>query len=230
MPFFWCQELWSRLACSLFCTLCSWNRIWTRCSSIWKKWGSLTCLASVKQQGHGNASCATTLKRLLVSTPPCYEEPAMHPQMYRGLWAQWLYLAFFFVNAPIVLIYRVVSDLCLILRKASHWDGCAKKGGKMLEGREIQNQKWERRIFDQFVVIKRTRSGWICGRVLAKQVGSPRFNLQYLRREERWERGMNERRKRHFTLKVTVLPKWPWSLGETFCPTVFQSLKELRPH
>lgn len=45
------------------CALYSWNRIWTRYSSIWKKWGSLMCLASVKQQARGNASCATTLKK-----------------------------------------------------------------------------------------------------------------------------------------------------------------------
>lgn len=52
------------------CALCSWNRIWTRYSSIWKKWGSLTCLASAKQQEHGNASCATTLKKQPVRDTP----------------------------------------------------------------------------------------------------------------------------------------------------------------
>lgn len=61
------------------CALCSWNRIWTRYSSIWKKWGSLTCLASAKQQEHGNASCATTLKKQPVRDTPLTAPNHVYP-------------------------------------------------------------------------------------------------------------------------------------------------------
>lgn len=87
------------------CALCPSNRIWTSFSSIWKKCVSLTCLASAKQQGHGNASCVTTPKRQPVSGPTCHREPVMpppnpHTPVYRNLWAQWLLLAFFLINNP----------------------------------------------------------------------------------------------------------------------------------
>lgn len=59
----------SHISLWVLCALCSWNRIWTRYSSIWRKWDSLTSLASAKQQERGNASCATILRKLPVREP-----------------------------------------------------------------------------------------------------------------------------------------------------------------
>ena len=70
----------------VLCALCSWNRIWTRFSSIWKKRGSSTCLASVKRQERGSASCATTPREppVRAALPPPAAQNRMCPWGCQG--------------------------------------------------------------------------------------------------------------------------------------------------
>lgn len=111
------------------CALCSWNRIWTRYSSIWKKWGSLTCLASAKQREHGNASCATTLKKQPVRDTPLllqimcapgdWQGPVSPPVLVDPLLA--------YTSSAVITRRGVPDGHCLVLRKASHQSGSEEK-------------------------------------------------------------------------------------------------------